>query len=192
MRDYLYLWNDPKNRRVVASGIQFADVVQGLAERLGGVVLLKHEYEDGIHDPATRLDYVGNEGVVGVCDQDTCSWGDLRWADFTGTPSAKNPFPSLAKEGLAELLYFAHTAEPLRDVSIPGLGNRYLAAAHDNGWFLMLYYADWNVVTTCCHPSRFRAIYWDNRCSLKGESMPFGSTTTACLRRREPRTSTES
>lgn len=73
MRDYLYLWHDPKNRRVVASGIQFADVVQGLAERLGGVVLLKHEYEDGIHDPTTRLDYVGNEGVVGVCDQDTYS-----------------------------------------------------------------------------------------------------------------------
>lgn len=48
---------------------------------------------------------------------------------------------------MAELLYFGHTAEPLRDVAIPGLGNRYLAAAHDDGWFLMLYYADWTVVT---------------------------------------------
>lgn len=142
MRDYLYLWHDPEKRCVVASGLQFADVVQKLAGTDSGVVMLTHQHEDSRRDQSTGLDYVSSAEFSEVCRQDIYGWGDFCWADFAG-----KSFPHLAKESVAELLYFNHAKEPLRDVSIPGLGNQYLAAAHDDGWRLIFYYAHWDVIT---------------------------------------------
>jgi len=36
-----------------------------------------------------------------------------------------------------------HALEPLRDVAISNLGNRFLAFSHDDGWRLILWYREW-------------------------------------------------
>lgn len=133
MRSYLYLWNDPAARRLIASGLELHDLVPVLAGR--GLYLLRHQWHGGEHQGLT---FTMPAEVPVLASQDLYSWGDLMWADFPPPEP-----PTLPPESLAELLYFAHTAEPLRGVEILGLGNRFLAHSHDDGWSLHLHYSEW-------------------------------------------------
>lgn len=45
----------------------------------------------------------------------------------------------MGKQELAELLTFGSTRVPFGEVGIPGLGNRFLAFSHDDGWYLRLF-----------------------------------------------------
>ncbi|MCE9576700.1 MAG: hypothetical protein K8W52_26375 [Deltaproteobacteria bacterium] len=137
MRPYLYVWNDPVARELVASGLQFADLAPAIR---GGAYLLRHRAEDARED-AHRLAYVTAAELPALLVEDLYAWGDLVWADFA-TPEP----PTLAADAVAELLYYAHARRPLRDVAIAGLGNRFLAAGHDDGWGLALRYTDWRHV----------------------------------------------
>jgi hypothetical protein len=74
-----------------------------------------------------------------VVGENIYSWGDFCWVDY----NTEN-FPHLTKREIAELLYFGHKAEPLNEVRIPSLNNKYLFYAHDDGWFLKLYYVNWD------------------------------------------------
>ena len=44
---------------------------------------------------------------------------------------------------LAEARSFARQGQPLRQPGIAALRNRFLAYAHDDGWYLKLFYRDW-------------------------------------------------
>lgn len=138
MRDYLYVWHDPEQRFLVASGIEFTDFLPCLKSQ-GGIVLVDHQSETSTHDPNTSLDFVQASDLSELAAEDIYSWGNFVWADYA-TPT----FPSISDEEIAELLFLAHKAKPLRDVSIPSLGNQFLGYEHDDGWYLQLYYAHWN------------------------------------------------
>lgn len=66
------------------------------------------------------------------------SWGDFCWADYSS-----ETFPEIPKKEIAELLYFSHKSEPLDQIRISSLQNKYLFDAHDDGWFLKMYYENW-------------------------------------------------
>ena len=139
MRDYLYLWHNPKRRMLVASGIELKDLAP-LASSGGGLLLLRHGYTDATHDPSSRFDHVAASDIKALIDENVYSWGDFCWADYTG-----DSFPALTKQEVAELLYFGHTGELLEErIGLPSLGNRFLARGHDDGWFLNLYYDSWS------------------------------------------------
>jgi hypothetical protein len=137
MRPYLYVWNRPAGHCLTASGLELADLLPDLASG-GGVFLLRHRFDDVERDPASGLDYVAAADLPQLAAEDVYSWGDVSWADY----AADTP-PLLSPTSIAELLYFAHAGGPLRDVAIPGLGNRFLASGHDDGWCLRLHYVDW-------------------------------------------------
>jgi hypothetical protein len=134
MRPYLYIWNDPIARRVTASGLELRDLHPALNGR--GMYLLRHAWDGG--DLHQGLTFATLPELAG---EDLYAWGDLAWADF---PSREPP--TLTPEPLAELLYFGHAFTPLRDVRIPGLGNRFLGVGHDDGWLMALCYSDWRDV----------------------------------------------
>ena len=138
MRDYLYLWHDPTRHLLIASGIELKDLAPP-ASASGGFLLLTHDYADAIYDPTSKFEYVAASDIQSLINEDVYSWGDICWADYAG-----DSFPALTKRDVAELLYFEHTGELLDGrIALPGLGNRFLARGHDDGWFLSLYYDSW-------------------------------------------------
>jgi hypothetical protein len=138
MRDYLYIWHDPERRFLVASGIEFKDFLPSLKSQ-GGIVLLDHQSDMAAYDPNTSFDFVQASELSELIAEDIYSWGNFTWTDYaTPTP------PSISDQEVAELLFFTHKIRPLREVSIPSLGNHFLGYQHDDGWYLRLYYTCWN------------------------------------------------
>lgn len=137
MRDYLYIWNDPKRQCIVASGIEFSDFGPGIQSACG-LILLKHRAFDIVLDRCVGLDCLPIGTLSQLLAKNIYSWGDFYWVDFA-PPELRTP----SKQEVAELLYFAHMQEPLGDVQIGSIGNRFLAASHDDGWYLKCYYSSW-------------------------------------------------
>jgi hypothetical protein len=137
MRDYLYIFNDPKAKFILASGIEFKVLENHLSGR--GLFLLKHEYPDTGYDLQSRFEYLPSADIKELSKENIYGWGDFCWIDFLGSP----PF-QLEKKTISELLYFAHTSEPLNASRFTELQNKFLCYIHDDGWYLKLYYNDWN------------------------------------------------
>ena len=137
MRDYLYIWHEPNSGFVVMSGIQMGDLLRGLP-RISGIVLLSHQYDDAEYDCVSGLDFVPRAGFDRLLAEDVHSWGDYCWVDYKTAE-----LPTIAREDVAELLYFKHAKKPLRGASIASLQNTYLVTGHDDGWFVKLYYTEW-------------------------------------------------
>lgn len=136
MRDYLYLWNDAERRRLVVSGMEFRDLVPELAD---GVVLLRYQFAEAAFEPASRFEFVPGEALAELAADDIHGYGDFVWAEIGR--GAK--LGALTDQAIAELAFFGQMARPLRDVEIPGLGNRFLCWAHDDGWYARVFYREW-------------------------------------------------
>ena len=141
MRDYLYLWHDPATKRLLASGIEFGDLIAEL-ETGGGVLLLRHQFDGASLDHASRLDYLPTDELALLIEDKPYGYGDFCWADFARGDSP----PTLTDQAVAELTFFAHAMRPLADVEIAGLQNRLLCWAHDDGWYARLFYVEWTLV----------------------------------------------
>ena len=135
-RRYLYIFNDPEAKFITASGITFKVVVKQLAER--GLLLLGQGYPHASFDAQSGFEYIPSTEVKELAKEPVFAWGGFCWADFTGNP----PF-ALEKNTISELLYFAHTAEPLNAAIFDKLQNRFLCYMVADGWYLKLYYRDW-------------------------------------------------
>ena len=141
MRDYLYLWNQPASQCLVVSGIEFRDLVPELATT-GGVVLLRHRFDEASLDRESRLEFVAADQLARLAGDDIYGYGDFHFADF----GRDTVLADLTDQAIAELLFFAHAARPLRRPGIPGLGNRLLYSAHDDGWHARIFYRSWDVI----------------------------------------------
>lgn len=137
MRDYLYIWHDPSEHLLFASGIEFKDISPTLSCS-GGIVLLKHECDDPEFDPNSGFDYLSGEKLSALPEEDLYSWGDFRFIDFK-----QDHFPAITKQEVSELLYFEHTSTPFGAPILPSLENRFMVSIHDDGWLFKAYYSDW-------------------------------------------------
>ncbi len=138
MREYLYIWHNPDEQYLVASGIEFRDLAGYLGK---GLILLEHGSKASSHDDQSGFDYVSLELLPQFMAENIYSWGNFLWADYAGAE-----FPQLSPQDVAELLYFARAKKPLNKTLINGVGNCFLAAAHDDGWFLRIHYVSWDAV----------------------------------------------
>ena len=142
MRDYLYIWHNREERCIVASGIESKDIFTTIVEK-SGIILLSHHSEHVLSDATSRLEFVPYAEIPCLIQEDIYSWGNFCWVDYTN-----EDFPRMSKHEVAELLYFDHMAEPLADIRVPSLHNKFMAYAHDDGWFLKLYYVQWHEITS--------------------------------------------
>lgn len=141
MRNYLYIWHEPRINRVMMSGVHFADFLPSL-QGVGGLLLLRHEFSDAHFDRATGFDSVQAEQIEELVQENLYNYGDFCWADY----GPNSNYDRLSDEAIAELAFFRHIARPLRSVPVPGLGNRFLCYAHDDGWYASVYYSNWILI----------------------------------------------
>lgn len=138
MRNYIYIWNDPIEKYLIISGIEFKDF-KYILNNNHGYILLDHNSEYCKYDTDTGFDYIMENEIQKVREENIYSWGNCTWVDFIG-----ETIPKISEQEIAELLYFKHRAKPLNSIKISSLKNYFLAYAHDDGWFLKIYYNDWS------------------------------------------------
>lgn len=122
---------------LVASGIEFRDFLPSLAHG-GGVLLLKGNAKAAQRAAPSTLPSVPQRQLAALASEDIAAWGSHAWADYP-----EGSVPPLDAADLAEARYFARHGQPLRQPGIAALRNRFLAYAHDDGWYLKLFYRDW-------------------------------------------------
>jgi hypothetical protein len=137
VRDYTYIWHDPDTNVLVASGIECRDVLELLEVGRSLFLLSGQPVVKAKFDWSARFKFLPAKTMAQIPSEEVYSWGDNCWADFTGDKP-----PALGKQGLAELIYFAHMREPFNGPVIPDLGNRFLYFGHDDDWYMALYYKD--------------------------------------------------
>ena len=143
MRNYLYIWHDSKQKFIITSGITFKDIASYFGNS-SGLILLNHDSENvEFHDPS-RFEYVNQDSVNLLSEEDIYSWGNFCWIDYKNNDS----FPNLKPQEIAEILYFGHQHEPLTDVKVIPLNNTFMYYAHDDGWFSKIYYSSWDDVSS--------------------------------------------
>lgn len=133
MRHYLYLWHDPAERMLVASGIEFKDFIPVLGES-GGIVLRKGSA--GTPRKPAACQALAQQQLPALAQEDLYACGSHAWADWRGAAP-----PPLDGDVAAALAY---RAAPSQRTQLAGLQNRFLAFAHDDGWYLKLFYAAWD------------------------------------------------
>lgn len=132
MRHYLYLWHDPEERMIVASGIEFKDVIPALLDA-DGIVLRKGGA--GTARKPAAWQSVARQQLPPLAREDLYACGSHAWADYHGAP------PASGDADVAAMLGHRGPPGPL-----PALRGRFLAFAHDDGWYLKLLYAAWDDV----------------------------------------------
>lgn len=106
-------------------------------------MLVDHHSDTATYDADTSLDFVQASSLTDLAAEDIYSWGNFVWADY-----ASPAVPSISNEEIAELFYFARRAKPLHRIALPSLNNQFLGYEHDDGWYLQLYYTDWERIET--------------------------------------------
>ena len=132
MRHYLYIWHDPAERMLLASGIEFKDCIAALG-KADGIVLRKGS-AGTLKKPAAWQTLMRQQ-LPALAHEDIHAWGSHTWADYRGAP------PAAGDAEVAALLGHHGALTPL-----PALGSRFLAFAHDDGWYLKLFYREWDDV----------------------------------------------
>lgn len=130
MRHYLYIWHDPAERMLVASGIEFKDFLPALGES-GGIVLRKGR-AGTIKRPAA-WQTLTRQQLAALAQEDLYACGSHAWADWQDTA------PALHDADVAAMLDHRGALTPPA-----ALRGRFLAFAHDDGWYLKLLYAAWD------------------------------------------------
>ncbi|WP_215409367.1 hypothetical protein [Janthinobacterium sp. JC611] len=132
MRHYLYIWHDPAERMLVASGIEFKDVIPPLLHADG--IVLRRGSAGTIKKPAA-FQTLARQQLPALAHEDMSGWGSHAWADWRGAA------PASLDADVAAMLDHRGALAPL-----PALHSRFLAFAHDDGWYLKLLYAAWGDV----------------------------------------------
>ncbi|MGK5055464.1 hypothetical protein ACQ4WY_00830 [Janthinobacterium sp. LB2P49] len=136
MRHYLYIWHDPAERMLIASGIEFKDVIPALLDA-DGIVLRKGSA--GTASKPAVYQVLARQPLAALAHEDMYAWGSHAWADWQEDCQGKPP--ASRDLDVAAMLDHRGALGPL-----PALRSRFLAFAHDDGWYLKLLYAAWDDV----------------------------------------------
>ncbi|MCM3003118.1 peptide ABC transporter permease [Priestia koreensis] len=136
LRDIVYINGNLHEQYFITHGIEFREFFHSIPTPLANVLLLKHGYEESDYDFGVHLDYVENEQLPRLVEEDVSKYGDFCWVDFD-EPSS---FELLHDEDLAALLYLGHYKKPLRTAFSHKLNNQFVYLSSEDGWFNKTYY----------------------------------------------------
>ena len=132
MRHYLYIWHDPAERMLVASGIELNDLIPALRHADG--IVLRRGGAGTAAKPAPYQALVRQQ-LPALAREDLYACGSHAWADYRGAP------PACGDADVAAMLGHRGALTPPA-----ALRGRFLAFAHDDGWYLKLLYVAWDDV----------------------------------------------
>lgn len=76
---------------------------------LTNLLLLKHQFEDSDYHYSTHMDYLEEEQVSLLVDEEVSDYGDFCWIDVDDVSS----LDLLEPQDVASLLYLGHMKKPL-------------------------------------------------------------------------------
>ncbi|MGK5036990.1 hypothetical protein [Janthinobacterium sp. LB3P118] len=136
MRHYLYIWHEPAERMLVASGIEFKDFLPALG-KADGIVVRKGSA--GTARKPASYQTLTHQQLPALAHDDLSACGSHAWADWQNDGQGKPP--ASLEADVAAMLDHRGARTPLL-----ALRSRFLAFAHDDGWYLKLFYAAWGDV----------------------------------------------
>lgn len=134
-RDIIYTHVNYPDHYVLSAGIEFKEFISSVPH-LSNLLLLRHQFEEGNYNPHTLFDYVDNETISKLANDDVNGYGDFCWIDFEDEEALN----LLEGQEIAELLYLSHLKNHLRLPFYRKLNNQFAYLAHDDGWFNKTYY----------------------------------------------------
>lgn len=135
LRDLIYVnGKEHYDQCFYSYGIEFYEFMSCVPHRPENLILLKHQFEDARRNIHSGFDYVTSQEIDGLTEDDVYGYGDFCWVDV----QKEEDLDRLTKLQIAELLTFAHLAEPLHVTPKA----RFAYYAHDDGWFNKLYVSD--------------------------------------------------
>lgn len=123
MDDYFYhlfIHMNDVDRFVIFSGLTLKQFI-GAAQPMKYILLLNRNYEDGLFNMHTQLDYIPNDEIHNFLKKMDDAKQDLCWVDF-GDEKQINQLTPMEQ---AELLYLGHKKEPVTTPFSAKLQNRY-------------------------------------------------------------------
>ncbi|WP_121610255.1 hypothetical protein [Mesobacillus foraminis] len=139
-QDLIYVHLNDRDQYVLSCGIGFIEFSRSLSDSLNNLLLLKHRYEDGEFNRHTLLEYVPEDGINKLLEEEISSYGDFCWIDF----EEEEGLNVLTAQEIAEILYLGHIKHHLKIPFYNQLGNRFVYLSHDDGWFNKTYYRNLN------------------------------------------------
>ena len=139
-QELLYIHLNDRDQYVLSCGISFFEFARSLSDSINYLLLLKHQFDEGDFNSHTFLNYVPEDKLAKLVDEDVSSYGDFCWIDFEELEALN----VLSAQELAEVLYLGHTKHHLKLPFYNHLGNRFAYLAHDDCWLNKVYYRNIN------------------------------------------------
>ncbi len=137
IRDFLYLHLTRDPLRIDGYGLEFADFMAAVLDRMDHMLVLRGEgdFIGSFSRNLSRTRLSGDElhGIAGEC---VYNYGDFSWFDFTSVSALE----SLTPPELAEIYYLENKWTPLSSPMLDRIGNRFFYLAHDDGWHNRCYF----------------------------------------------------
>ena len=137
IRDFLYLRLTRDPLRIDGYGLEFADFMAAVQNRMGHMLVMRGE-GDFIGSFSRKLlrTWLLGEELQGIAKECVYNYGDFCWFDFTSVSALE----SLTPPELAELYYLENKWTPLSTPFLDRIGNRFFYLAHDDGWHNRCYF----------------------------------------------------
>ncbi|MGE6895136.1 peptide ABC transporter permease [Priestia flexa] len=138
MKDVVYINGNVNEKCFVTHGITFKEFYQSLRNPLTNLLLLKHQFEDSDYHYSTHMDYLEEEQVSLLVDEEVSDYGDFCWIDVDDVSS----LDLLEPQDIASLLYLGHMKKPLHSPFVNKLSNQFVYLAGEDGYYNKTYYRD--------------------------------------------------
>lgn len=138
IRDIVYINGHVNKKCFITYGIEFKEFYHSLPTPLANILLLKHGFEDSDYHYQTHMDYVEEEQIHLLAEDNVYNYGDFCWIDFEDISS----LDLLEPQDIAALLYLGHLKKPLNSPFNNKLGNQFVYLAHDDGFYNKIYFRD--------------------------------------------------
>ncbi|REJ27458.1 MAG: hypothetical protein C6P37_11610 [Caldibacillus debilis] len=137
--DLIYILVNAKDQYIISSGIDFKGFMESLDKKPSYLLLLKHKFGESEYHLHTQLDYVTQDQIRRLEEEDIKNYGDFCWIDFDDLFT----MDSIEEEELAELLYLGHRKRHLSPPFYQKLNNRFVYLTEMDGWMNKIYFRSW-------------------------------------------------
>lgn len=147
LRNFYYMVCDFEKNEVFTCGATFFDFMKFIVDKPENILLLKASFGDGKWNNDIYLDYVDSDNMKELINDDVYDYGDFCWVDYDDIKRIEN----MNKMELAELLYLGHMFQPLKEVNMKWLNNKYVYTAHDDDFYSKIFMKDINDYKSVMH-----------------------------------------
>lgn len=136
--DFYYLCVDPERNEVFTYGATFTQFYEFIPFKPQNLLLMKANFWGGQWNMNTRFEYVENQGLKDLLEDNVYNYGDFCWVDF----DSKEKLDAITPTELSELLYLSHKFVPLNSPFFDRLNNTYTYLAHDDDYWTKIFLKD--------------------------------------------------